>query len=197
MEHTPKPRILSLPGWQDSSPAHWQTLWQQRYGDEKVDQSDWQWPRRGDWMARLEETVLARPEPVVFVAHSLGCQLVAAWAAHTRHAHRVQAALLVAPPDTERLDCPPQLHNWRPMPRRRLPFAALALLSSNDPYGSLDQCLPLMGQWAVPSRILGDLGHLNGDSGLGDWPAGRELLHQLLNSLVHSPPAISDNSPHG
>jgi len=61
-------------------------------------------------------------QPAVLIAHSLGCQLAAAWAEHSQHTARVHAALLVAPPDTEREDTPPNLFNWRPIVRTRLPF---------------------------------------------------------------------------
>ena len=36
-------------------------------------QDDWHTPTRSAWVARLEETVLEQPGPVVIVAHSLGC----------------------------------------------------------------------------------------------------------------------------
>ena len=78
-------RVLTLPGWQGSGPAHWQSLWEARHGDRRVEQHDWLHPRRGDWMARLEEVLLAEPAPVWLAAHSLGCQLVAAWASHSAH----------------------------------------------------------------------------------------------------------------
>ncbi len=84
-------------------------------------QDDWLWPRRGDWMARLDEVLLADARlaqtPALLAAHSLGCLLVAAWAAHSRHTARVAGALLVAPPDTERADFPPQLAGWRDIVR--------------------------------------------------------------------------------
>ena len=48
-------RTLLLPGWLDSGPAHWQSRWEALYGWRRVTQSDWVWPKRGDWMARLEE----------------------------------------------------------------------------------------------------------------------------------------------
>ena len=95
------PRVLLLPGWLNSDAAHWQSRWETLHGHRRVEQDDWLWPRRGDWMARLDEVLLADPGPAVLVAHSLGCQLVAAWAGHSQHTARVQAALLVAPPDTE------------------------------------------------------------------------------------------------
>ena len=87
--------VLLLPGWQNSGPKHWQTLWEQRHGYRRVEQHDWERPLRGDWMARLEEVLLESETPAVLVAHSLGCQLVAAWAGHSRHSARVAGALLV------------------------------------------------------------------------------------------------------
>ena len=80
---------LLLPGWQNSDVTHWQSRWEAVHGDRRVEQHDWMRPKRGDWSARLEDEVLAAPGPVVLVAHSLGCILVAAWAAHSRHTGRV------------------------------------------------------------------------------------------------------------
>jgi predicted alpha/beta hydrolase family esterase len=176
----PLPPIYLLPGWLDSGPDHWQSRWEARHGDRRVVQDDWQWPRRGDWMARLDETLLDAPRtPVLLAAHSLGCQLVAAWAAHSRHTARVAGALLVAPPDTERADMPPQLHGWRPIIRAPLPFPAIAVISRNDPYGDADRMRHLAEGWGARVVEAGDRGHLNGESGLGDWPAGRALLASL------------------
>ena len=92
-------RFLLLPGWHDSGPDHWQSRWQSLYGDVRVEQYDWVRPLRGDWMSQLEEAVLASDAQVVLVAHSMGCLLVAAWAAHSKNTGRVQAAFLVAPGD--------------------------------------------------------------------------------------------------
>lgn len=177
---SPSTRVLLLPGWLDSGPTHWQSRWEALYGDRRVVQADWEWPRRGDWMARLEEVLLEEDPPAVLVAHSLGCQLVAAWAAHSAQAHRVHAALLVAPPDTERADMPPNLFNWRPIVRSRLPFPSLAVTSSDDPYCSPPRAAQMVSAWGSDAVDLGPRGHINGDSGLGDWPEGRTLLGSLL-----------------
>jgi predicted alpha/beta hydrolase family esterase len=176
-------RVLLLPGWLNSGPEHWQSLWEAQFGDERVEQDDWQWPRRGDWMARLDEVILADRRPVVLVAHSLGCQLVAAWAAHSRHTARVQAALLVAPPDTEHEQMPPQLHNWRPIVRQALPFPAVAVLSADDPYCSLERAVAMVAAWGAICLEAGPLGHINHESGLGAWPEGRELLLRLMHPV--------------
>lgn len=171
--------VLLLPGWLDSDAAHWQSRWQRRHGFRRVVQDDWQWPRRGDWMARLDEVLLGEAEPVLLVAHSLGCQLVAAWAAHTQHADRVRAAMLVAPPDTEREDMPPQLFNWRPIVRSRLPFASLVLASDDDPFCSADRAQAMAFDWGSEFASIGARGHINGESGLGDWDDGLARLAGL------------------
>jgi len=176
------PRILLLPGWLNSGPDHWQSRWEVLHGHRRVDQDDWVWPRRGDWMARLDEVLLASDGRAMLVAHSLGCQLVAAWAAHSRHARLVQAALLVAVPDTERDDMPPNLFNWRPIVRQRLPFASLMVTSTDDPYCSPPRAAQMAGDWGSATHDIGARGHINGESGLGDWPAGIVLLQGLIAS---------------
>ena len=175
------PRILLLPGWLNSGPTHWQSRWEATHGDRRVDQADWEWPRRGDWMARLDEALLDDTRPAALVAHSLGCQLVAAWAAHSAQVARVKAALLVAPPDTERDDMPPNLFNWRPIVRTRLPFPSLVVLSKDDPYCSGARAAQMVADWGSESMHIGARGHVNGDSGLGDWPEGRAALQALID----------------
>ena len=172
-------RFLLLPGWLDSGPTHWQTRWEALRGCERVRQDDWLWPRRGDWMARLDDVLQADTRPAVLVAHSLGCQLIAAWAAHSRHASRVRAALLVAPPDTDREDMPPNLFNWRPIVRGRLPFSSIMVLSTDDPYCQIERATQMARDWGSAVIKIGARGHVNGDSGLGDWPQGWALLQSI------------------
>lgn len=175
----PLHRVLILPGWQNSGPAHWQSRWQHLHGFERVEQSDWDQPLRGDWMARLEDAVLADERPAFLVAHSLGCQLVAAWAAHSTHTGRILGALLVAPPDSDREDMPPQLHSWRPIVRQRLPFRAKVVHASNDPYCSASRAQSMAQDWGAQTLNLGAAGHINAESGLGDWPEGLALMRAL------------------
>ncbi len=172
--------VLILPGWQDSGPQHWQSLWQARFGYQRVEQHDWLRPLRGDWIARLEDVLLSTDAPVVLVAHSLGCQLVAAWAAHSKNTHRVHAALLVAPGDAERAELRPLLASWAPLALHPLPFASTLVASTNDPYCSIARACLFAKAWGAQRIDLGDAGHINADSGLGDWPQGQALLGQLI-----------------
>lgn len=156
--------------------------WAQLHGYTVVEQNDWQQPLRGDWLARLDDVVVNTPggsENLVLVAHSLGCILTSAWAAVSRHTHRVRGAFLVAPGDVERSDLPVALQRWAPIHREQLPFASVLVGSRNDPYCSADRARSLAQSWGSRWVDLGEAGHINGESGLGDWPEG----HDLLNSL--------------
>ena len=179
--------VLILPGWLGSGPAHWQMRWAHLYGDTVVEQHDWQQPLRGDWLARLDEVVADSPggeRSLVLVAHSLGCILVAAWAAVSRHTGRIRGALLVAPGDVERPDLPPVLQRWAPIERRTLPFASVLVGSQNDPYCSAEKAQALAAAWGSRWVDLGEAGHINAESGLGDWPEGRALLLDLVGSQI-------------
>ena len=183
MNSTRSHPVYLLPGWLNSDPDHWQSRWERELGHTRIEQADWDWPRRGDWMARLDEVLVndARlvDAPAVLVAHSLGCQLVASWAAHSQHTARVRAALLVAPPDTEREDCPPQLHNWRPIRRPRLPFPSLCVVSSDDPFCEPERAAEMAADWGSELVLAGPAGHINTASGLGNWLEGQRLLASL------------------
>ncbi|MEJ8294519.1 RBBP9/YdeN family alpha/beta hydrolase [Delftia tsuruhatensis] len=172
--------VWLLPGWQNSDADHWQSRWEQRHGYRRLEQNDWDRPLRGDWSARLQETVLDAPRPVVLVAHSLGCILVAWWAAHSPLAARkVRGALLVAPGDTEQPQLREQLPGWSPVMMQRLPFASIVVGSNNDIYCSAQRVQTLADAWGARFVDAGPSGHLNTASGLGDWDSGHALLASL------------------
>ncbi len=196
------PRVLLLPGWQNSGPLHWQSRWEALHGYTRVEQHDWMWPLRGDWITRLEdvvgridaaddrapgeadapEGVLAGATPgIVLVAHSLGCILTAAWASISRHPHRVQGALLVAPGDVDPPDTPSPLRSWSPIVMQRLPFPSVLVASRNDPYCTFERAQAMAQAWGSRLVDAGPAGHLNSQSGLGDWPQG----HAHLRALMH------------
>jgi predicted alpha/beta hydrolase family esterase len=172
--------VLVLPGWQNSGPEHWQSRWERAHGYTRVEQHDWMRPLRGDWIARLEDVLLDCPRHAVLVAHSLGCIHAAAWASHSRNTGRVKAALLAAPPDTERDDVRQMLPSWSPVPLQKLPFKALVFASSNDPFCSPARARQFADAWGADFVDAGACGHLNAESGLGDWPEAHAQLLRLM-----------------
>jgi len=187
--------ILILPGWQNSGPDHWQSRWEALYGYQRVDQHEWTTPKRGDWIARLEDLILDCNGPVALVAHSLGCILTAAWAQVSRNTHRVQGALLVAPGDAEREPLRALLPSWAPTVRQRLPFPSVLVGSRNDPYCTVEQAGALAQSWGSRFVDLGECGHINAESGLGDWPQGRALLLDCTGSQDRLPAGVSPCHP--
>jgi hypothetical protein len=172
--------VLILPGWLGSGPDHWQMHWACSYGYTVVEQNDWQRPRRGDWLARLDEVITDAPGSLVLVAHSLGCILVAAWASFSRHTARVQGALLVAPGDVETPELKDRLPGWAPVLRQPLPFKSILVGSQNDPYCRADRAQDMARSWGAQWLDLGSAGHINADSSLGAWPQGHALLQTLM-----------------
>ncbi|MFB6890426.1 RBBP9/YdeN family alpha/beta hydrolase [Kitasatospora sp. NPDC056327] len=175
---------LVLPGYQSSGPAHWQSRWEAADPASfvRVEQADWDFPDPEDWVARLDAAVAAAAAdgPVVLVAHSLGCVTVARWAAGAPAGRTaaVRGALLVAPADIDRADVPALL-GFRPVALARLPFPAVVVSSTDDPWVTPDRARHFAGAWGARHVEPGAFGHLNSDSGLGDWPLGRELLAGL------------------
>ena len=167
--------IIIVPGWRDSGPGHWQTLWAERLPQaRRVVQDDWHTPTRSAWVARLEETVLEQPGPVVIVAHSLGCITTAHMKPEA--AARVRGALLVAPADPERRAV---LSNFAPVPYAALPYRSILVASSNDPYCPIRLAGAYARAWGSEFVRLQNAGHINVDSGHGEWPLGRALLQSL------------------
>ncbi|MBA2964368.1 MULTISPECIES: RBBP9/YdeN family alpha/beta hydrolase [Ramlibacter] len=167
---------LIVPGWRDSGPGHWQTLWAERLpGAQRVVQDDWLHPARDAWVATLAAAVLRAPAPVVLVAHSLGC--IAAAHLPPAAAARVHAALLVAPADPERRAV---LDSFAPVPSGRLPYRSIVVASSNDPYCPVRLAGAYARSWGSEFVRLPDAGHINVESGHGDWPLGLALLQSLL-----------------
>jgi prephenate dehydrogenase len=183
--HEAAATVLVIPGWHNSGPRHWQTIWEQQNPIFlRVQQKDWEFPHREWWLERISEEVRQAPAPIVFVAHSLGCIAVAHWCQVAADAvHKIKGALLVAPSDVDGKDSPPQTKDFAPVPRRLLPFPSILVASNNDPFLSVNRARELAHVWGSRLVDIGAAGHINGDSGLADWPEGKRLLRHLIEGM--------------
>ena len=185
--------IIIVPGWRDSGPGHWQTLWAERLPQaRRVVQDDWHTPTRSAWVARLEDTVLEQPGPVVIVAHSLGCITTAHMKPEA--AARVRGALLVAPADPERRAV---LSDFAPVPYAALPYRSILVASSNDPYCPIRLAGAYARAWGSEFVRLQNAGHINVDSGHGEWPLGRALLQSLTEVELPLQPTPAEELAQG
>jgi len=171
--------VLMLPVLGSSGEQHWQTLWEKQFPNFiRVEQHDWDTPKRSDWVEVLDKKIQEfEPKRVVLVAHSLACTLVACWA--QQHNRPIKGALLVAPSDTEASTYPPGTSGFTPVPLQQLPFPTIVVASANDYYVTLERAKYFADAWGSEWVNIGDAGHINVAAGFGEWNFGLELLKRL------------------
>ena len=177
--------VLILAGLWNSGPQHWQTLWERKHpGWQRVQHRDWFNPACQEWVAELDGAIAtAHGGPPVLVAHSLSCVLVTHWAA-SGSALKVAGAFLVAPSDIEAPSYPADANGFKPMPLHKLPFPSIVVASSDDPYVSLERARAFAEAWGSRFVEIGAAGHINGDSGYGEWPGGEKMLEDFCAELA-------------
>jgi uncharacterized protein len=180
-----RPLILTVPGLNNSGPAHWQSLWEASRDDcARAELGHWAAPRRNAWVTRLDQAIRTSEAPVILAAHSLGCLAVAWWAelAGQPWGWPVAGALLVAPPDVNGIEFCEELHCFAPSPRTMLPFPSILVASEDDPYCPIQRAFDLARDWGSHFVNIGPAGHINAASGVGWWQEGEELLERLIGS---------------
>jgi predicted alpha/beta hydrolase family esterase len=172
-------KVLILHGWGGSDDPHWQG-WlageiAKRYGTLSFPLLDNpHFPSKNRWMKQVRG-VLADFQPEVVVCHSLANIL---WfhLCHEGEMAPVKRLLLVAPP---RLSCELEtLKSFFPLEAPSALFAEEALLvtSDNDPYMTQDEALSLQKTLGIEMKTIHNAGHINADSGFGEWPWVKEWV---------------------
>lgn len=177
--------FIILPGSGGSGEAHWQSRWQQANpAMQRFCPASWDLPDFDDWVAALERAVSEAKSPPVLVAHSLSCLLVAHWQRISDL--DVSGAFLVAVPDPASPVYPAYGRPFADTPREQLRFPSLIVASTDDPYDPQGYASVKAGEWGSDLHVVGPLGHINGDSGLGDWAAGMALLTGFVRQTERS-----------
>ncbi|GAB2788590.1 alpha/beta hydrolase [Rhabdobacter roseus] len=180
--------FLTLPGLASSGPTHWQTIWEQQHPHRfhRIEQPNWDWPIRAEWVERVQDTIQKLQEPTILVAHSLGCTTVVHWAAE-HYSPLVRGALLVAPADVEKSQRLSFINSFVPIPNAKLWFPSIVVASTDDRYVSLERAERFAENWGSEFVNIGTQGHINALSDLADWPDGKALLRRIgyLASLAY------------
>jgi predicted alpha/beta hydrolase family esterase len=170
--------VLVLPGIGDSGQHHWQSLWELRHPQwQRVNLGDWDGPVCEDWVRALDVAVQACSSPPMLVAHSLACLLVAHWA--HRSVLVPKGAFLVAVPDPQSACFPAKARGFAPVPMQPHGFPSIVVASANDPFGSSAFAQRCANAWGSRFVDIGEAGHINADSGHGEWNEGYALFQQL------------------
>jgi predicted alpha/beta hydrolase family esterase len=159
-----KSPVLVMPGINNSGPSHWQSLWQAVNPDfVRIQVPDWDHPVCVDWIAAIDRAVAQAGQPVVIVAHSLGCLPVIAWAQADAWP-LLKALLLVSVPDPLGPSFPREASGFAPPAHRLLPCPSILVASEDDPYGGpahARQCAERLGSRFVNVGAAGQPGGFN------------------------------------
>lgn len=167
-------RVLIVPGLHNSGPEHWQSRWQRLYPQfERVEQDNWERPDLTAWSARLDRARREDSRPTLIVAHSFGCLTTAHSLA--RDPHGVAGVLLVGPADPDKFGVADNL------PHKRLPCPGILIASQTDPWMKAEHAAQWARRWNCKYIDGGALGHINAESGLGDWVYGQAQLQTLFD----------------
>jgi uncharacterized protein len=180
--------ILVIAGYEGSGDVHWQTRLISKLSAAKlVEQDDWLFGSLDAAVGAITRAVATAEKPVVFVAHSAGCLLVAHAVnaiAALGDAQKVRGAFMVSAPDPEIVKTLPQIDPLLPLvPRNALPFPSVLVSSSNDPFCGQDVSKQLAEDWGSVWVDAGEAGHINTDSGHGPWPEGMMRFAGFLSKL--------------
>ncbi len=111
--------------------------------------------------------------------------LTAQWA-RSDSALRIAGAFLVAPSDVEAASFPVDPNGFVPIPMQALPFPSILIASTNDPFLSMDRARQFAAAWGSRLIEIGEAGHVNGESGYGEWPEGEAMLLEFCAQLQKS-----------
>ena len=175
--------VLVVPGLGGSGERHWQSLWQRRYSDFlRVEQADWNTPDLDRWARTIVEAAVALDQPALVIAHSFGC--LATVRAEVFQSGLIAGALLVAPAE------PARFQDERQLLHTQLQFPSSVIASRNDPWITLANAKTWADRWGSEFVDLGLAGHINADSGFGEWASGLDHLDWLcrrMNQRAQSP----------
>jgi len=165
-------KVLILHGWGGSDYPHWQSwlaseLIKQNYVVSFPSLPSRELPNFSVWLECVKKEV-AHFAPDIVVCHSLGNIL---WfhLLEDFELNVLDKLLLVAP---VRKDCDiPELKDFFPynVPQNLKTNKALLIVSTNDDYMNLHEASELQNELNIEMRILENAGHLNADSGFGEF----------------------------
>lgn len=173
--------LVLVPGFKDSGPEHWQSLWQAAVpAFQRIGQRRWDNPDIELWIAAIQRLLAERRRPAVLIGHSLGA-LASSCLAADRHP-QVAGLMLVAPAEPSRFEAEERV------PETGLGVPALVVASHNDPVMRFARAEHWAAIWGADLADLGEAGHINAEAGFGPWPHGLDLLAGLVATIPAAPP---------
>ena len=166
-------KVLLLHGWGGSDDPHWQA-WlageiAKDYGTVAFPLLDHpHFPSKNRWVKQVK-ALLEEFRPDVVICHSLANTL---WfhLCNEGEIETVERLLLVAPPRLDlELDTIKSFFPVEP-PKALYADEVMLVTSDNDPYMTAAEAAALQKALGVEMKVLESAGHINAESGFGEWP---------------------------
>ncbi len=168
-----KKKVLLLHGWGGSDNPHWQSYLAGEIAKDYgcvhfLKFSDFDFPKLDVWMKELQKE-LDEFKPDIVICHSLANTL---WfhLCNNSKPQEIQKLYLVAPPS---MSCKiEELQSFFPLdtPKNLYTKETILVSSTTDPYLTQDEAKKLQSDLDVEILVLKDAGHINAESGFGEWP---------------------------
>ncbi len=170
---------FTLPGLGGSDEKHWQSYFEKNLPNcKRIQQKDWDNPNCEEWITTIEEALKEYDlSQVVLISHSLGGIALSHWV--STYQKTIKGALIVAPPDLNDIPSELGLDSFIPAPQNKFPFPTIFVASTNDQWSGLKASVDLAASWGSELINIGKAGHINSDSGLGNWQEGLSILGNL------------------
>lgn len=168
--------LILVPGLRDSDEYHWQSCWGRRFPFwRRIQQKNWLEPDIENWVSAITRELALSPLPAILVGHSFGalasCRLL-----QTRRVN-VAGVVMVAPAE------PAFFGLEEAIQPAALPVPCLMFASRNDPLMPFSRAQFWAACWEGHLIDIGEAGHINAESGFGDWPYGLERLTEFCEQL--------------
>ncbi|KDE38080.1 UNVERIFIED_ORG: putative alpha/beta hydrolase family esterase [Kosakonia oryzae] len=180
------PRLLKLddsfttilvPGLRDSDDYHWQTCWARRLPRwKRISQRNWLQPDIENWGAAIRRELATCTLPVILIGHSFGA--LASWYQVQSRAVNVAGIVMVAPAE------PSHFELEEVVTASKLKIPGMVFASHNDPLMSFNRAVFWSDSWGCELIDVGDAGHINSESGFGEWEYGLEKVSEFGEMLL-------------
>lgn len=167
---------ILVPGLRDSDEHHWQSCWSRRFPFwKRISQRNWLEPDIDAWVSAIRRELATCQRPAVLVGHSFGA-LAACRLIQTQKVN-IAGIVMVAPAEPSLFELDEAV-----LPGR-LRVPSLLFASRNDPLMTFKRAQYWAQCWGGRLIDLGDAGHINAESGFGDWNYGLEQLAEFCEGL--------------
>lgn len=168
--------VILVPGLRDSDEYHWQSCWGRRFPFwKRIGQKNWLEPDIENWVAAIHRELAGCLLPAVLVGHSFGalasCRLL-----QTRRVN-VAGIVMVAPAEPSFFGLESVIHETA------LPVPGLLFASRNDPLMPFSRARFWALRWGEHFIDIGEAGHINAESGHGEWHYGLQRLTEFCEEL--------------